>query len=269
MRKKSSTKPRPNSCIVPHFKSDPKPRCRPTSYREPDTCLHAENMNYCGCESHKHTFPQLSVILQNLEESLGRLDPVIEETDQHFHCRTNSSFDQPLNAAKAWSGENIQEKWQDNQHSDTVQTVSALQKVGWLTSNVCSQEVKIGLRKDVYPESSWGHGSAGGSGDLPSNKRFSIPESQILLLQDSYRTDVLSLCYNPDLITSSVPCLKSAGHDTPVHRQLVSQSSCQAARPLTYPNNQSRLHIDPVACTLTQSESPSSHSSKVFMQTHL
>lgn len=281
VRKRSSPKPRPKSCIVPHFKSDPKLRCRPKSYTEPDTSLHAENINNYGCETHQHTFPQLSLAFQNLKESLGRLDPVIEEPDQNINCRTNSNFDQPINPAKARAGEEIsflqvcQDSKYTNQHSDTIQTRSDLQEVNWLTSNVCSQKVKIGLRKDVYPDSHPYHFSAGyhdGLRSLSPNRRFTMPESQILLLQDSYRTDVLSLRYSPDLSTPSVLCFRSASPETQHYHHLASWPSCHAgegARPLTYPKYHGGFGIAPVICAVTHSDSPSSHPGKVFMQTHL
>lgn len=282
VRRKSSPKPRPKSCIVPHFKTNPKPRCRPRSYMEADTSLHAENRNYYGCETHKLTFPQFSLAFPNPGESLSRLDPVIEETDQNFNCRINSNFDQPMNPAKARAEQIsfLQVQCQDskytNEHTDTVQTLTSdIQEVSWLTSNVCSQEVKIGLRKDVYPENHPYHFSAeyhGGLRNLSSNKRFSMPESEFLLVQDSYQTDVLSLRYSPDLFTSSAPCFGGACHESQLHQQLASRSSCRAgagARPLTYPNNQGGLNINPAIRAVTQSESPSNHSGKVFMQTNL
>lgn len=281
MRRRSSPKPRPKSCIMPHFKTDPKPRSRPKSYRQPDTSLHAENINYYSCETHEHTVPQPSLYFQNLRESLGRLDPVIEETDQNINCRTNSNFDQHINPAKASAGEKmgfLQVQHQDSknttQHSDTVQTHSHLQEVSWLTSNICSQEVKIGLRKDVYPDSHPSHFSAGyhdGLRNLPSKRQFYMPESQILFLQDTYQTNVLSLHHSPDLYTPSVPCIRSDSPDTQHNHQQALRSSFGAgtsARLLTYPNNQGELSTDPVNSIITQSNSPSKHLGKVFMQTH-
>lgn len=279
MHKKSSPKPRPKSCIVSHFKTDPKLRCRPKSYTEPDTSLHAENINYYCCETPEHTFPQLSLAFQDLRRSFGRLDPVIEETDQNINCRTNSNFDQPINPARARPGDQIsffQVQSQDshtNQYSD--KNHSDLQEVSWLTSNVCSQEVKIGLRKDVYPDSHPYYFSAryhDGLRNLSSNRCYSMPESQILLLQDSYWSDVLSLRYRPDLYGPSVRCFRSASPETLHHHQLTSLPLCHSragARPLTYPNNQGGLGIAPVICAVTQSDSPSNHSGKVYIQTHL
>ncbi|XP_031731477.1 pleckstrin homology domain-containing family A member 6 isoform X3 [Anarrhichthys ocellatus] len=244
VRIKSIPKSRPKSCIVPHFKTDPKPRCRPKSYREPDTSLHSEHINNYGSET---------------RESLSILDTVIEESDQNFNCRTKTNFDQPAKHT--------------NQHSGTARTHSDQQEVCWITSNVCSQEVKIGLRKDVYPDSHPYHFSAGYHGGLRNlipNKRFSVPDYQILFLQDSYRADLLSLCHRPDLFTSS-----GASHETQPYHQLASPSSCHAssgARPLSYPNNQGGKgghSIAPVTSAIIQTDSPSNHSGELFMQTHL
>lgn len=269
----SSPKPRPKSCVVPHFKCDPKPRSRPNSYREPDTSLHAESIKYYSFETHKHTFPQPSLNFQNLRESLCGLDPVIEETDQN-NCRTISNSDQHVNPAKSSAEEQIsflhvqcQDFKYTNQHSDTVQTHSHLQEVSLLNSSICSQEVNIGLRKDVYPDSHPSHFSSedhDGFRNLPSNRRFSMPESQILFLQDTYQTNMLSL---PDHYT---PCI-GASPETQ-HHQLALRSSFRVSagtRPLTCPNNQGELSTDSLVYAITQSNSPSKHSDKVFMQTHL
>lgn len=281
VHRRSSPKPRPKSCAVPHFKTDTKPSYRPRSYRESDTSLLAEHINNYGCETYEHTFPQSSLAFQNHRESSSRLDPVIEETDQNINCRTKLNFDQPINPAKARAGEQIsflQVQCQDskytNQHSDTIQTHCDLQEVSWLSSNGCVQEVRIGLRKDVYPDSHPSHFSASYPKDLrnlSSNRHFSLPEPRILLLQDSYWTDFLSLNYSPDLCAPSVPSFRSASPETQHHRQLASQSSCHAGagtRPLTYPNNQRELGNDPVIFAITQSDSPNNHSGKVFMQSH-
>lgn len=278
VRRRLSPKPRPKSCTLPHFKTDPKLRCRPKSYRESDTSWHTEHINYYGCEAYEHTFPQPSLAFQNHRESLGRLDPVIEETDQNISYRTN--FDQPINQAKARAEEHkstVQVKCHDskytNKHSDTVQTHSDPQEVSWLSSSGCLQEVRVGLRKDVYPDSYPSQFSAGyHNGNLSSNRRCSMPESKILPFQDSCQTDVLSLCYGPGLYAHSVPCFSSDSPETQHHHQLPFLSSYhdgESARPLTYPNNQLKLDKYPLICATTQSDSTSNHSNKVFLQSHL
>lgn len=272
-----SPKPCLNSYKVPHFKTDPKPRNRPKSYTDPDTSLHAENINYYGCETHEHTFPQISLAFQEFRQSLGRLDPVIEETDQDINYRTNYNFGQAVNPSKAIAGDQIsflqvqrQDSKYTNQHSDTVSTNTDIQEVSQFTSNLCSQEVKVGIRKDLCPDSHPYHFSSDDFRYLSCNKCFSMPESQILFLQDSYQTDVLSLCYSPDLNTPSVPCFRSASSESYHHRQLASLPLChvgEGARPLTYPNNQGGLGFAPVICAVTQSYSPSNH--HMFLQAHL
>lgn len=278
VHRRLSPKPRPKSCIVPHFQTNPKPRYRPKSCREPDASQYAEHVSEYGCETHEHTFPQSSLVLQNLRETLGRLDPVMEETDQNVNSTVDQSIH--LNPAKVRAEEQVsglQRQCQDckytNQHSDKGQTHSHLQKICWLTSDCCLEELRVGLRKDVYPDCHPSHFSVGYSNrlkDLSSKRRFSMPESKIVLLQDSYETGVLSLHYSPDSNAPSFPCIRSVGHETQHQHQLASQCHDKAgARPLTYPNNQGELDFDPVICAITQSDSPSKHSSTVFMQTHL
>lgn len=276
-----SPKSRPKSCIVPHFQTNPKPRCKPKSYRGPDASLYAEHVSEYSCETHEHNFPQSSVVLQNLTETLRRLDPVIEETDQNINCRTNSTVDQSiLNPAKVRAEKQVsglqrlcQDSKYTSQHSDKVQTHSHLQKVCWLTSDGCLQEVRVGLRKDVYPNSHPSHFSMGYSNrlkNLSSKRRFSMPESKIVLLQDLYETDVLSLHYSLNPNMPSFPCIRSVGPETPHQHQLASQCHDRAgSRPLTYPNSQGKLEFDPEICAITQSDSPSKHSHTILMQTHL
>lgn len=165
VRIRSGSQPRPKSCIAPHFQTDPDPRCRPKSHREPDTSLYDEHNNAYDYDSPS---PQLSLTLQNLEESYSMLDTVLEESDQNLKCRTRTNFDQ---AAK---------------HTNKP-TSSDHQERRWSNSNVCSQEVKVGLRKDVHPSSHPYHFSTGnndGLRNLTPNKRFSVPVYQILFLQD-------------------------------------------------------------------------------------
>lgn len=122
----------------------------------------------------------------------------------------------------------------------------------------------------MYPYSHPYHFSNDVFRHLSSKRCFSIPKSQILLLQNSYQRDVLSSFYSPDLNTPSVPCFRSASSEINDHCQLASLSSChvgEGAMPLTYPNNQGGLGFTPVICAVTQSDSPSNN--QVFMQTHL
>lgn len=249
-----------------HRRLSPKLRYRPKSYREPDTTLSVEHVNEYGCETYEHAFPQTSLALQNLRQTLSRLDPVLEETDQNqnINCRTNSTLNHPihLNAAKVRAEEKVcglhghcQNSKYSNQHSDKVQTHSPHQKNCWLTSEDCKQEVRVGLRKDVYPDSHPSHFAVGYS-NISSKRRFSMPESQILLLQDSYE--------------SSFPCFRSGDPKTQKQHQLHSQFHDRACtRPLTYPNNQGKLDFDPMICVITSSDSQSKYSGTVFMQTHL
>lgn len=140
------------------------------------------------------------------------------------------------------------------------------------TSNVCSQKVQVGFRKEIFPDFHPYNFFNGGLRNLYSNRRVYMPESEILILQDSYQTDFSSLCYCPDRNTSSPPCFRCPSPETKHHYQLASLTSCHggdSARTLTYPNNQGELGIAPVFCALAQSDLSCNHSGKVFMQTHL
>lgn len=272
VHRRSSPKPPPKSCTVLNLKSDPKHRCRSRSYRESEASLHTENGNHYGCETYEHSFPLLD--FQNHGESSGRLDPVIEETDQNINYRNNFNYDQlrsrQQSLAKTREGEQIcflqvqcQDKY-NNQHLETVQTHSGLQEISWLSSDGCIQEVRVGLRKDVYPDS---HPPEFSARNLSSNRRFSFPESQILLLHDSFHTDVL--CHSPDLYAPSAPCFRSTSPKTQHRHQLASRSLRHAgagARPLTYPNNQGDLVKGLGICAITLSDN---NSGKVFMQSNL
>lgn len=271
VHRRLSTKPRPKSCILPNFQTNPKPRCRPKSCREADASLYAEHVSKYGCEIYERNFPHLCLVLQNLRETLGRLDPVMEETDQNINLRTSSSVDQSIHsnliiAEKQVSG--LQRQCQASeyisQHSDKGQRHSF-----WFTPDSCLQEVRVGLRKDVHPDSHPSHFSVSYSNrlkKLSSKRRLSMPESKIVVLHDSNET----LRYSADPNMPSFPCIRHVGLETQ-HQYLLSSQyhDRTGARPLTYPNNQIKLDFNPVICTITQSDSPSKHSSTVFMQTHL
>ena len=280
VHRRSRPKPRPKSFTVPNYKSDTRPRCRHRSYRESETSLLAESINFNHCETFKHTFPQPSLAFKNHWESSARLDPVIEETDRNIKCRANFNLDQPRSSqqslARIRAGEELrflQVQYQNfeytNQHSYTVQTQSDLQETKWLSLDGCIPEVRVGLRKDVYPDSNPPQLSARYHNGLPSKRCFSMPESQLLLLHDSFCTDVLSLHCSQDLHAPSVLCFRSTCPKTQPHCQPASLSLSDAgacARPLTYPNNQKKLGSDPVIFVITPSDN---HSGKVLMQSHL
>lgn len=258
---------------MPHFKTDPKPRYRPKSYREPDTNLHAEHKSDGGCETHEQTFSQYSLAFQNIRETLGRLDPVIEETDQSINCRTNSAFDELINPTKTIGEEQfslVQEQCQDSKYAcqNSVQSHSDLQNVCWLTSNGSIQEVRIGLRKDVYPDSHPSHHSIAyqnGFRNIFSNRRFSMPESQ---MQDWYQTGDLSLHYGTGFYDPSISCISSRSIETQQQHHPNSQPLCPAGAGATthiYPSNQEVVCLDSVIGV----DLASSHPGKVFMQTHL
>lgn len=244
---------------------------------EPDTTQRSEHINYYSYETHKPTFLQPILAFHNLKESLGRLDTVVEEIDQNISCKTSSKSDQYINADKTTAREIIisfNEQSQDptytDQHLDSFLTCSDMNKVSWLT-NGYGKEVRIGLRKDVYPDSHPARfsGFYDSHRKETSNRRFSVPESQILFHQDSYKTDVLSLGCSTDMYTLSVPCVKSPETEHP--HQLASQSVCYAgteAGVFTSSCNQREYGIDLVIPITKQSDSVSNHSGKVLMQTH-
>lgn len=265
MCRRSTPKPRPKSCIVPHFKTDPKLRFRPTSYREPDTSQHAENMNDYSREIQEYNCPQPHSAFHIPKESLGRLDTVIEEADQTINGR-NSSYIKAAGGGEQLGILQVHRRGSEltNQQPDTVQTHLQLQEVGWLTSNICSQEVKIGLRKDVFPDSVQPSYSEG-TGDVGSNRGFSTPECQILHVQD-YQTTALASRHSPDLYTPSDPCGRPA---SPENHHWVASPLYHAGTFDRALSHRGILNIDPALCVVTRSDSPGKHSGKVFLQTHL
>lgn len=148
---------------------------------------------------------------------------------ENINCRTISDFNKPICLAKARAEGQIsflQVLCQNSKYtnSDTLLTHSDPQNISWLTSNGCIQKVRIGLRKrclssfPLFPLLSKIHNFK----NLSSNRCFSMPESQILLLQDSCLINVLSLRYSPDVYTPVVPCFRSCSPETQHHRQLAS-----------------------------------------------
>lgn len=167
----------------------------------------------------------------SLRESAGRLEPVVEEIDKLLS--PDVAPDLGLDTIR--TGESISPV---HLSCPEVTEYSDFQEVDWLTSADCCRKVQFGMREDVF---------------VPADHLVGYGHlSQTMLLQKSHGTDV-SLRYSPDLQPQAA---QSYGPSRGSHR------------PLTYPNNQGQLSVDPLICVLTQPNLPNHFSGRVFMQTH-
>lgn len=274
-RTRSSPRPRPKSCVIPHFNSEAGPKSRPKSYRESDKSPNAEHRSKNSCETRECAFPRSALVLQSPNESLTRLGTVIEETDPSVKCRMNSHISKFLNPSEPRDVDFLQAQCRDSPsgpHSNLAQARMQLQDFGWLASSMCSQEVKVGQRKDVFPDSVHASpllvGYPNDQRNLLPNRHFSMPESQILLFQDIFQTNVLTSCHGPDLPLSYF----RGDHPESSHHHQLFHSTCNAqieAKILPLPHRQTEHHTDPMICWVPQSDSHTQPSDKVFMQTHL
>lgn len=230
--RRSSFRPRPKSCLVP----------RPRNHWEPDLTPHAEFMSYYyyGCKTSEGPSSPSTLPVQTLRESRGRSDlvvPVVEETDRGLIRRLSSNHQNP-DPDRTRAGE--QTSFPNGACRDRYISHSSE------SAQTCSDFANISADyQDRH-------------GKLSSSRRWSLPEPQILLLQDSFRTDVLSFRCSQGLYDASVPEIQH-------HSPLVSQSFRHFGadtRPLMYPISQGQLGTEPGPSF------PRNRSAKGFVQTN-
>lgn len=208
----------------------PKPALRPRPHRQPVVVPHVEirTNEYDG--GFELTSPSPSNFL-SLRESTGRLEAVVEEIDKLVS--PDVALDLGLDKTRA--RESI---LPIHLSCSEITEYSDFQGVQWLTSADSSKKVQFGMREDDFV-----------SADHPVGCRNL---SQTKVPQKSHGTGVSLRC-SPDLKAQDAQSYNS---------------SPGSQRPLTYPNNQGQLSVDPLICILTQPNIASKISGRVFMQTH-